>query len=469
MSNIVYHPYRLFKLFILFLLFGYLFFEKSFAYLGKWPIFVSEIGFLIVVIALTTLLFRHYSVLFRYLRNTSFLLLVMFMLWQLFCTIPYIVTYGLDALRDATMWGYALFGIAILLLVEKKDIEKFISLYRSAIPFLLIWYLVIFILRRFTSLTPYLPGSSQPVTVISSGNVGAHLGGVGITLLLFSRRPDSRRASLMLYGTWALWMVDWVLHSATNRGAMFGAMLALSVVCLLVPRVRWDRPILIGLVAGLVLLASGFAIQIEGRQGYEISAQQLVLNVTSTFGEGHGKWEATKNWRLDWWRKIVDYTFHGEYFWRGKGYGINLAFDDDIIDSELWSEKRNANRHPHSAHFGILARSGVPGFMLWMALILFSIFRALKVILRRNTAGGLEDKRLLIWSLAYFGAFLVEATFELVIENPQGGIWFWCLLGLVLSETTRLGAEGKRDRTLPVPRFNAQSAKGHLDESTAGS
>jgi hypothetical protein len=35
---------------------------------------------------------------------------------------------------------------------------------------------------------------------------------------------------------------------------------------------------------------------------------------------------------------------------------------------------------------------------------------------------------------------LVDMTFSVTIEGPQGGIWFWCLFGfgIVLLETQRL-------------------------------
>lgn len=31
--------------------------------------------------------------------------------------------------------------------------------------------------------------------------------------------------------------------------------------------------------------------------------------------------------------------------------------------------------------------------------------------------------------LAYWFAFMVNASFDVFLEGPQGGIWFWCLFG----------------------------------------
>jgi len=38
-------------------------------------------------------------------------------------------------------------------------------------------------------------------------------------------------------------------------------------------------------------------------------------------------------------------------------------------------------------------------------------------------------QRVDIWILAYWMAFLVNATFDVFLEGPQGGIWFWSIFG----------------------------------------
>jgi len=34
-----------------------------------------------------------------------------------------------------------------------------------------------------------------------------------------------------------------------------------------------------------------------------------------------------------------------------------------------------------------------------------------------------------LWILAYWIAFIVNASFDVFLEGPQAGIWFWCLFG----------------------------------------
>ena len=69
--------------------------------------------------------------------------------------------------------------------------------------------------------------------------------------------------------------------------------------------------------------------------------------------------EGTRAWRLQWWQDIIDYTVHGRYFWTGKGFGINLADDDDYQGTV----NGLPNRSPHNIQMTVLARAGVPGLV----------------------------------------------------------------------------------------------------------
>src|SRR5207244_3042369 len=92
-----------------------------------------------------------------------------------------------------------------------------------------------------------------------------------------------------------------------------------------------------------------------------ISFEQVIQNVVSPFTSSKaGDLDATKEWRLEWWSDIADYTIKGKYFWTGKGFGINLATDDGYQ-----VEEEDALRNPHNGHLTMLARAGIPGLVLW--------------------------------------------------------------------------------------------------------
>ena len=115
----------------------------------------------------------------------------------------------------------------------------------------------------------------------------------------------------------------------------------------------------------------------------------------------------------------MDYTLDGPYFWGGKGFGINLA----TVDGFPSPAGAPPNRHPHNITMDILARSGVPGLVLWLVFLVLLGFRLLKATTRPGPAGKTAT-----WLLAYWLAFVFNAQVDVFLEGPMGGIWFWSLV-----------------------------------------
>jgi len=132
---------------------------------------------------------------------------------------------------------------------------------------------------------------------------------------------------------------------------------------------------------------------------------------------------------MDFWKKIVGYTFEGEYFWTGKGYGIDLAADASSKPNE-----EAEVRSPHNVFMTILARSGVPGLILWL-LFLASFGLELLRRYRYLASGRSMDSwgaRCALWLLAYWLAFLLNGSFDVYLEGPMGGVLFWSIVGISL-------------------------------------
>ncbi len=167
---------------------------------------------------------------------------------------------------------------------------------------------------------------------------------------------------------------------------------------------------------------------VTSSRGRPASLQQLIENVLSLFGSSSdGGLEGSKQFRLAWWGKIVDYTVFGNHFWTGKGFGINLADDDGFQ-----STADHSLRSPHNSEMTVLARMGVPGLVLWV--LLQGAFGAgvLRVTLAHRRAGDAELAAMGGLIVAYWVAMLVNTSFDPYLEGPQGGIWFWVLFGLGL-------------------------------------
>jgi hypothetical protein len=159
-----------------------------------------------------------------------------------------------------------------------------------------------------------------------------------------------------------------------------------------------------------------------------ISPQQLVLNLTGSFEDtGNGSLDTTREWRLEWWHKIIGYTLEGPYFWTGKGYGINLA-DDDGFQTVGWGEGIPL-RSPHNSHLTFLARAGVPGFILWIVLQLSWAWSLLAAFLWARRTGRRGTAALFTFFLVYWTAEMVEAATDVTFEAPFAAIWFWSVFG----------------------------------------
>jgi hypothetical protein len=173
-------------------------------------------------------------------------------------------------------------------------------------------------------------------------------------------------------------------------------------------------------------------------KGRPATLEQVIENILSVFGSSSDQGlEGTKQFRLAWWGTIVDYTFFGDYFWVGKGFGVNLA-DDDGFQSTV----DHSLRAPHNSHLTVLARMGVPGFVFWWVIQAAFAIGLLRSIRSHRRAGDLKFAAVGGWLLAYWVAMMVDTSFDPFLEGPQGGIWFWTVVGLGLV-IARLGPKSR--------------------------
>ena len=125
------------------------------------------------------------------------------------------------------------------------------------------------------------------------------------------------------------------------------------------------------------------------------------------------------------WTDIVNYTVFGPHFWDGKGYGICLANDDGY---QVGAD--NSLRSPHNGHLTILARSGVPGFVLWATLQGSWFVAILRSVVSSHRLKRSNWCALFAFLLSYWMAFMVNISFDVFIEGPMGGVWFWSVFGV---------------------------------------
>jgi hypothetical protein len=192
--------------------------------------------------------------------------------------------------------------------------------------------------------------------------------------------------------------------------------------------------------------------------GRTLSVSQFVDNITSIVSDGDSSaLEGTKEFRLAWWGKIIDYTVDGPFFWTGKGFGINLADDDGF---QITAD--HSLRAPHNGHIEILARAGVPGFVMW---ILLNAAIGISLLVAANGARALGRTRWVAingWLFVAWAAALVNSAFDPYLEGPQGGIPFWVIVGLAIvaiEASTAPADETATDLERPAEPADRRSAR----------
>jgi O-antigen ligase len=347
--------------------------------------------------------------------------------WVLTRTWPELPRYGIEALRDTAIWGYSLFALVVYayLLARPERLTALLRWYRVFIVLFLLgvpaaWFAYRYYI--FPERFPYWPWADVPVILPKGGDIQVHLAGI----LAFW---------VMGYaGVVGLWRVllfafSLIVVGTYDRAGLL-SFLAVFAVCFVAKpcdRSLW-RLMAVGACGILVLAVADIRVKMLARER-EISFEQVLANLASLTGTSTtGDLDDTKIWRLEWWSDILDYTVYGEYFWTGKGFGINLADDDGY---QVEADK--SLRSPHNGHLTMLARAGVPGFILWVLVQVSWWWVMARGYLRSRQAGHERWAGLFLFLLAYGVAFMINTTFDVFIEGPMGGVWYWTVYGTGLA------------------------------------
>jgi hypothetical protein len=403
-------------------LLGYALMGKGFAYLGVPPLYVGEIALLTGIVV-----FLRIGAVFVTLATWPALLLVALMALALARTLPFIGLYGFDSLRDSVVVIYGCFAFIVigLLLEDARRINTLLRYYGIMLTCLPAMLAGFGLEKFYGESIPRLFGP-VPIVDIGASAFGTHLAGTAVFVLIGYRKVGF------------LWLVVWLaglaLIGATNRGATLAVIVPVAMAMLVLGRYRLMLTTVVttvSLLAGLFTLESTFGAYDEAKDSMErpVSAHQIVENAKSIVGQSGEQAEGTKKWRLSWWEIIINDTVHGPNFWTGRGFGINLADADGFAAGMGYGHDRPPTRSPHDVHMTLLARAGIPGVALW-GLVLVSWFGMMtRAMLAARARGHERWVELLLFIVCYATAILINATFDVTLEGPMQGIWFWCLFG----------------------------------------
>ncbi len=424
---------------------GYLLFDRAFAWIHipGTPIFVGEIA---LVFGLWVILQTpHLGRLIRVSRPIQFLML--FMLWGFALAFEGFGTWGIDAVRDSALWYYGGFALisGVLLLYKPSVWDETVDRLTRFIPFFFTIMLIRFAFAQ-ASIGPRIPDSSTRLTAHKTANIAVN---VAIALAFFiivigpsaSKELRRRATGLTLVG---LLLV--VSVGTQSRSGFLAAFLILTVVF---ATARHARSVMLGVMALAIMVAILAAaldvkFQLDRR---ELSVEQVIENIQSVTDEATsgGQFDNTTQWRLNLWGLVVEDVFIPERVLTGFGFGENVALRYGVADTDRSSPLRN----PHNSHLSVLARMGLVGIVLWVAMFTswyLSLIRA-----RRQFRELGEDGRasLAFWLILSMTALLVNAFFDPTMEGPQVGVLVWTLFGAgaVLGVGSRsVGARRRRRR-----------------------
>ncbi len=394
------------------LLLGYAVLGKLFAYIGFGSFYVGEI-----VLVLGILTFVTSPSQWGVLRSRHVWPLAALMLWGAARTVPYIETYGINALRDAVVWGYGTFAILIAarIAAAPETVSRLANCYASFVKIFLVGAPLVWVLSTGLGLISFTV-HGRAVPVLKGGEMLVHLAGVIAFVYLTVRAVPI---------AWLTVAPVVFAVGATNRGGLLS--LGIALIVLFVARRQTARGVLLAAAFSVVIIAAAaFDVRFKvPESNKELSPRTVAERVQSIFTDtSKVQYEATERWRLRWWKKIVQYTFFGPHFWFGKGFGPNVAYSDGVV-----SQTSDPLRSPHSGHFTFLARGGVPGLALW--LFLQGAWFVGMVRRWRRCAGSGHSRlaSMFLFLIVYWAALVINASFDVFLEGPMGGIWFWSVFG----------------------------------------
>jgi hypothetical protein len=357
------------------------------------------------------------------------------MMFALFRTLPYLTVYGVDALRDSVVVMYGAFAFIILALLISNTARlniilgsyaRFCLIFVCVVPFFL------FISSFALDSVPNHWAANVPIVQVRAGEAAVHLAGVAI----FAAAGFIRTSLLWRI----LVIVSVVFAAAAARAAFLAFVIPFVIAVIAYGQLRLLlRYVIFGAAALFAIMTIGSQLDLKlngsSHHGRTPTIGQIAENVSSLFTESDRSLDGTANWRIEWWGTIIDYTVFGPKFWTGRGFGINLSESDGFADGETGGSARPGQpptRSPHNVHMTILARSGVPGFVLWCSVLTGWYIALTNAFLLARRRGEDEWARLFIFIACYGLAFLINASFDVALEGPMQGIWFWCLFGFGL-------------------------------------
>jgi len=420
------------------LLGGYLLLDKAFAYihLPGTPAYVGELVLTVGGVGVLSAT--------GYLRipvrdEPVLALLAAWFLWGLIRFPPGLRTYGISAVRDFALCYYCLFAFFTVAALARAPglLDRWLAQLSRFVPWLLLWLPFALIVATKVrgpsvpfsggvSLLTHKPGNAAIAALIALG-----------FMWLFPERRSARSRAL-----WSIMaLVVMALSATQNRGGLVGASAgALVGLAFLPTKLRLK---LIVQAAAVTVIGLGLAVQLSlsipssTASGRAFTASQLIENVLSITGASSGS-AATGTvaardllWSLVLKQQVADGRLDDGY-----GFGVNLPY---LVNDTQVTSGADPLRSPHNSHDDVLARLGLIGLGLWIALWVGWYWHMAMGCWRLARRGMHTRRRVGVLCMMAATAILVSSFFDPQLEGAQIAALLWAAFGIGVAVTSFRG------------------------------
>lgn len=291
-----------------------------------------------------------------------------------------------------------------------------------------------------------------PVSTLGNPNFVAQFYLVALPFVLLTIILAQRPRYRYFYGSVLILSLVHLLlvHSRGGYvGILVGAITFLLLRWIFIIRRNHNQAVIINrrqvniITAGLVLIFGTFMFLDRGRLAFEVA---------TIFTEEH----ETNRYRILTWkdtlRMIQDYPF------LGVGIG-NFRFEFPRYRSaELWQLQDPWGRiqqiRTHNDYLNMLAETGVPGFMSFLAVVIIAILYGIRALIHGKNR---EQAWILSCSLSAITATLAHSYFDFNLYNEASALYFWIAVGITVSISldSRKRAFIIRSKSSHIPFFVA--------------
>jgi O-antigen ligase len=401
------------EILLLFLTIGTISFGREFSYLGiriqETTVYVTEI----VLAAIWGLIFlRKVTAKERLFKESPLnLLFLSYYLMGLLCLLRGLPDFGMEAFRHSVVVYYSLFYFLTLELVtHRRQLERFFkcSLIASTIALLVIF-------------SNFASGAGVKT---STGVVryGASIQALSLafcflfwlSLSLFRVKSRAKSFLNILVPFQILAAIFLIQHRSLPLAMAGGLVFIFS----LVSKTRAFKYSVFAL-CGLLLIFS--VNHFSGIISTNILVQDTLQRISTIMTP---KEDPNSAHRIAMWAEILDRTAKKPLLGEGFGPPFSILFGSKFYD---YSERR---LHPHNSFLWILDRMGIVGLGIFLFLIL-KFYRSAMRAYQGMTAG--KSKAYLLALMSCHVCLSIFAFFNVVLEGPFMGIFFWITMGLVMA------------------------------------